>query len=170
MLHPLTPTDIPWLITHMQAHYPPAYNYLWNDAGAWYVATMYNEEKLTEEFEDPRARFYKITAEDEEYGFCKVIAGKAPPGADESLRYYYFQRIYLATNAQGKGIGTEVMKTITVAARTEKYDRIWLETMEIGRAKPFYERLGYYETGKIRLPFPGMKDEFRGLVTLELKL
>jgi GNAT superfamily N-acetyltransferase len=154
----------------MQAHYSPAYAYLWDDAGAWYVATMYNKEKLTEEFQDPRAKFYKIADENEAYGFCKTIAGKAPTGADESLRYFYFQRIYLATNAQGKGIGTRVMEEETATARAEKYARIWLEAMEVGKAKTFYERLGYYATGKIRLPFLGMKDDLRGLVTMELEL
>lgn len=171
LLHPLTLADIPWLSAHMQAHYPPAYAYLWNDAGAWYVANMYNEEKLTEEFKDPRAKFYKIADENNEYGFCKIIEGKPPTtGADNSLKYYYFQRIYLATNAQGKGVGTRIMHHFAELARAANYDRIWLEAMEVGKAKTFYERLGYYPTGMIRLPFPSMKDEMRGLVTMELEL
>lgn len=154
----------------MQNHYPPAYSYLWDDDGAWYVATMYNAEKLTEEFQDSRAKFFRIADKNQEYGFCKVVEGKAPTEANESLKYYYFQRIYLATNAQGKGIGTLIMQQFADVARAADYDCMWLEAMEVGKAKAFYERLGYKVTGKIRLPFPGMKDELRGLLTMELEL
>lgn len=169
-LQPLTPNDIPYLIAHMQAHYSPAYAYLWNDAGAWYVKTMYNLEKLTEEFKEPKARFYRVTDGTTDYGFCKTIPNKAPQGANEQLKYFYLQRLYLATNAQGKGIGSRVMQEITAMAHAQNYNRIWLEAMEIGRAKAFYEKLGYRITDLVQLPFPGMKDEFRGLVTMELTL
>ncbi|PHI18598.1 hypothetical protein CEQ90_16995 [Lewinellaceae bacterium SD302] len=165
MLWRLTAKDIPWIANFMRIHYPPAYAYLWDDDGAWYVKNMYSEEKLAEEFTDERAEFYQVIYVDQAVGYCKIMRDKKPINAD-SGRYLYTQRLYLATEAQGKGIGGRLMRLIVEHARTDNFDYCWLETMEVGDSRRFYERLGFKETGKIRLPFPGMVEELRGLITM----
>lgn len=165
MLRMLTADDIPWISSFMLTHYSPAYAYLWDDDGDWYVKNMYSEEKLAEEFADERAEFYQVIHDDQPVGYCKIIRDKKPTNAN-SGRYLYTQRLYLATEAQGKGIGGRLMRLIIEQARSDKFDYCWLETMEVGDSRRFYERLGFKETGKIRLPFPGMVEELRGLIIM----
>ncbi len=153
----------------MQDHYSPAYAYLWDDDGEWYVNNMYSEEKLREEFADERAEFYQVIHDDQPVGYCKIMRDKKPAD-DAPGRYLYAQRLYLATEAQGKGIGNRLMRLIIEHARTDGYDYCWLEAMEVGDSRRFYERLGFKETGKIRLPFPGMVEELRGLLSMRLAL
>jgi len=163
-------TDIPWIIDHMRVHYPPAYTYLWRDNGAWYLNEMYNTAKLEEEFKHPQATFFCIKDEQRDYGYCKTIAGKPPTQRGRFSNYFYLQRLYLSTHAQGKGIGRWVMHKLLEQATAEGYEAMWLETMEIGKARKFYEHLGFYFIDQVRLPFPGMIDEMRGLNIMEKSL
>ncbi|MEM9835253.1 MAG: GNAT family N-acetyltransferase [Bacteroidota bacterium] len=170
MLTPLTTADIPWITAHMHEHYPPAYTYLWTDHGAWYVANMYNETKLREEFSDQNARFYRVEDPHGVYGYCKVIHGKSPARKGKYTNYFYLQRLYLATQAQGKGIGRRVVEILLEQARTTGHDAVWLETMEVGRSKVFYQRFGFEKIDVVRLPFPGMHDHLRDLAVMERPL
>lgn len=169
-LTPISAQQTSWIIEFMRAHYPPAYEYLWEDAGDWYLRNMYSVEKIAAEFLDPNAGFYQVTHDNVVHGYCKVIAGKSPTHPGQYSNYFYLQRLYLAAEAQGKGIGLAVMQQVIEDARRRGHKGIWLETMEVGRAKAFYERLGFRCIGQVRLPFPGMKDELRGLDTMELGL
>lgn len=164
MLQQITASDIPWIVDFMDKHYSPAYAYLWEDQGEWYVQNMYSQEKLTEEFLNKAAEFYQVIHEGNLIGYCKLIKEKCPPGY-ENQRCFYLQRLYLDTNYQGRGIGGRLMNQLIERTKQEGYDLIWLETMEIGASKRFYERLDFHEVDKIRLPFPGMIEKNRGLLT-----
>ncbi|MEL6276303.1 MAG: GNAT family N-acetyltransferase [Bacteroidota bacterium] len=154
----------------MRIHYPPAYTYLWSDNGAWYLKEMYNAKRLAEEFTDSRAKFYRIEDGQQHYGYCKTISGKPPARYGQYANYCYLQRLYLNTNIQGKGIGGWVMNQLLDQAIANGHDAMWLETMEIGKARKFYERLGFSVIDKVRLPFPGMIEELRGLEVMEKSL
>lgn len=169
LLRQSTKKDIPWITAFMQQHYPPAYAYLWEDKGDWYVETMYNAERLAREFAEPKAEFYQVMQADQCVGFCKLVEGKKPENAPAG-RYFYVQRLYLSTAVQGQGIGRQVMEAVHERAKQVGCDYCWLETMEIGDARRFYERFGYVSIGKRRLPYQGMVEETRGLLILVKKL
>lgn len=153
----------------MQQHYAPAYAYLWEDGGKWYVEKTYSMDQLKGEFKDCAAAFYRVKSGDDAVGYCKTIDGKIPANS-RSGSYFYLQRLYLATDRQGLGIGGRVMQLLEQRAIEKQVDCFWLESMEVGDSRRFYERLGFEQTDRIRLPFPGMIEEYRGLLVMEKTL
>lgn len=169
LLRQSTTLDIPWIVAFMQQHYPPAYAYLWEDDGDWYLKEMYNADKLTEEFADEHAVFYQVIQFGKPIGFCKIIFGKRPENEAQGT-YLYLQRLYLSSEVQGLGIGSQVMDFLHDLAGQKQYDYCWLESMKVGDARRFYERKGYKVIDEIRLPFPGMIDDSRALLVMVKKI
>ncbi|MBB6459805.1 GNAT family N-acetyltransferase [Flammeovirga kamogawensis] len=75
----------------------------------------------------------------------KVIGGAGIGkliGADDSV--CELQKIYLSTDARGKGYGEKVLKHCLTFAKDEGYSKCYLETMpELVKGVALYERLGF---------------------------
>ena len=70
---------------------------------------------------------------------------------DEALDSLYIWRFMVEFKHQGKGYGEQVMKLIIERAKSMPTIRsVSLSyVLSDGNAKPFYERMGFRETGKV---------------------
>lgn len=167
-LHRLSPADAVRVRALMYRIYPSAYEYLWQDGGRWYLEQMYTVEGLRAELADPTAHCWIITALGEEQGFLKLIEQSQP--GEEDGRGLYLQRLYLLPAARGRGLGHQLMQFTFEWARQHGCTYVWLEAMEVSRARNFYARYGFEARGCRRLDFPGMHDEMRGLLLMRAAL
>lgn len=160
----LTPTDAPAVTAFMRTHYPPAYAYLWHDAGAWYLAHEYAAGTLAQVFAQADVEGYWLQDKAGECLGWIQWERKTPPGRHDAGAYLH--RLYLATAVQGRGLGTEAMARFHAWAADWGAPYCWLESMTVGRSRGFYARLGYAAVGEVRLPFAPMRDELRGLTLM----
>ncbi len=88
--------DLRWVEAFALIEYPLAYAYLWRDGGAAYVSEAFSAQALDAELRESGSRLDLVEFEGERVGFCRVVAGKAPPRNSRFERYHYLHRIYLA--------------------------------------------------------------------------
>jgi GNAT superfamily N-acetyltransferase len=93
---------------------------------------------------------------------------KPPEG--EERKSIELERIYLLKAFSGKGIGTEVLTQIIKMSKAEGDEIIWLKSMERSESVRFYKKLRFKTIQKERLPFEGLKDEYRIILTMRLYL
>lgn len=164
-LYRLSEADAGRLQALMYRIYPAAYEYLWQDGGRWYLERMYAVDRLREELNDTNAHCWLLLGADgEELGFLKLLPHDL---ADAEGRGLCLQRLYLLPRAQGQGLGQQLMRYTFDWARRHDYHYIWLEAMEVGRARQFYARYGFTVRSCRRLDFPGMLDDRRGLLLMQ---
>jgi N-acetyltransferase len=77
-----------------------------------------------------------------------LVAAKAKEHSPDEL---YVWRLMIDFKHQGRGYGEQVLRTVIAMARERGvFKRVTLSyVMEEGSAKPFYEKLGFRDTGKI---------------------
>lgn len=162
----LSQKDADWLRSFMQAHYPPAYDYLWTDAGLDYIAKTYSREALTQEFADPAGRAYQILVDGCAEGFCRLVDQQRSPDAAAVTPACYLQRLYLSSACQGRGLGEQILARLIEDARARGWAALWLETMQVGRARHFYERAGFQMIGRKTLVAAKLR---QGMAAMEVR-
>ncbi len=101
------------------------------------------------------AWFRAVMANDTPVGFVMLfdptLALEAAKTQDEALDSLYIWRLMIEFKHQGKGYGEQVMKLIIERAKSMSTIRtVSLSYVQRdGNAKPFYERMGFRETGKV---------------------
>ena len=166
--------------------YPPHYAYLWFDNGEWYTKTMYATAVLAAEIADPNVLYViatDATADDKnDLGYMKLTldyplsigqgfslgAGSGSQIAAPSA--LYLDRIYLAENAVGKGIGTKLVEMSLEIAKKMGKTAIWLAAMDSSKAVKMYEKMGFAECGTWSLDFEKMRPEYRGMILMVKEL
>ncbi|MGW7684063.1 N-acetyltransferase family protein [Kribbella sp. NPDC054772] len=77
---------------------------------------------------------------------------QAAPDADGT---YYISRIEIAPEAQGRGVGTTLLRRLVERARESGAAAVELHVLQLNRARELYERLGFQviaeEPPKLRL-------------------
>ena len=152
--------------------YREYYLHLWLPGGAdWYMHEhAYHPGKIKTELEDAQNLHYIVYDNDAATGYLKLKLGSKLPG-DEQRNALEIERIYLHRHAAGKGTGKQLMLFSEDIARLHHKDLIFLKAMDSSHdAIAFYKKLGYRECGTHTLPFPLMKEEYRGMVVLKKDL
>lgn len=149
--------------------YKDFYLHLWYDGGAWYINHSFNKTVIEEELMHPNHIFFLINEDNGTIGFLKLNIDR-PLKNFEGRDAIELGRIYLTKSSIGKGIGRSVMKFCFDYARQLNKELIWLKAMDTSDAVGFYEALGFKHYGRLRLEFPQMKEEFRGMVVMMKEL
>ena len=101
------------------------------------------------------AWFRAVMANDTPVGFVMLFDPtmniEAAKAGDEALDSLYIWRLMIEFKHQGKGYGEQVMKLIIDRAKfMPAINAVSLSyVLRDGNAKPFYERMGFRETGKV---------------------
>lgn len=169
-LHPVNAADQQRLYTFMQRIYPPAYQHFWQDQGQWYLNHIYGPEAFERDMAAKHAFFYFVYWETELIGIFRWLEDEPlidlPAKSASKL-----QRVYLAPEAQGKGIGKALLGWLIARQKDLGYALLWLDVMDVQlQAKNFYTNLGFVETSHVLLEFPLMHDAVRRMNRVYLKL
>jgi diamine N-acetyltransferase len=178
LIEKLTPADAHRLSLLAIRCYPPHYAYLWFDGGKWYTETMYPADVLAEEISDPNVVYFIASDGQEDLGYMKLkydyplsigqgfSFGNGSGSLIDAPNALYLDRIYLAKNAVGKGLGTKLIGMSLEIARKMGKTAVWLAAMDSSRAREMYEKQGFVECGNWQLDFEKMRPEYRGMVLM----
>lgn len=160
------------LMSLARAIYQEYYLHLWNPKGAnWYMYEYaYAYGKLKEELADKNNLHFIIYDEEKPMGYLKIKI-------DAQLEGYNIkdcleiERIYLHKSISGKGFGKKLMILSEEIACKHQKQIIFLKAMDTSNdVIAFYQNCGFTICGKLSLPFPQMKEEYRGMIILQKKL
>lgn len=115
---------------------------------AAFLEANYGHAQQRAELEDPAIETMVVEQGDAWLGFAQLRFGKpAPPGV--TLPHgAELGRIYLGPQAQGRGIGSALLREIERRARARGRDGLWLNVwQEAPQALAFYRREGFEPCG-----------------------
>ena len=168
-IQPLHVSDAATLSALAKAIYVEHYLHLWHPGGAdWYMHEYaYPEAKLRNELADANNLHYIVYDENKKAcGYLKLRINAVLEGREQE-NCFEIERIYLHRSATGKGIGQLLMQYAEEKARKLNKDLIFLKAMDSSLdAIGFYKKMGYQPCGTLQLPFPLIKEEYRGMLIL----
>ncbi|WP_018616031.1 GNAT family N-acetyltransferase [Segetibacter koreensis] len=148
--------------------YSDHYLHLWHDQGKWYTDKYFSIERLTSELINPNSAFYLAFYNEFVAGFLKINL-HAP--LDNNKNALELERIYLAKNFEGKGIGKTLIQLTFAIAKESNKDLIWLKAMDSSVGPiAFYKKMGFEISGIYELKHVLMKEELRGMVIMTKKM
>lgn len=113
-----------------------------------FLAEVYGEAQQRAELEDAQVETLVAEERGEWLGFAQIRFGKAVPDGVDLPRGAELGRIYLAPAAQGRGIGSRLLREIERRTRARGRDGLWLNVwQEAPQALAFYTREGFAITG-----------------------
>ncbi|MEM1326448.1 MAG: GNAT family N-acetyltransferase [Bacteroidota bacterium] len=151
----------------MRRIYPAAYAHLWKDGGAQYVEQLYRTDNFYQELDLPCSLYYFVNYEGERVGILRLVQHQNVHGEydEQSTK---LQRIYLAPELQGKGIGKLLIAWCSTQFLQQEGDRIWLEVMETeSKALGFYQRVGFEIVDNFEFDAEMMYPHLRGMYLME---
>lgn len=147
----------------MERIYPPAFAYLWPDAGAWYVNHVHSRESLERDLAQPDALYYHVFFREELVGIYRLKLNTELvdfPG-EPTLK---LDRLYLDDAMRGQGIGSALVEYAKRETRRLGKSILWLERMDTNEATiAFYQKCGFMDGSAFRLTFEQMHPEYRGM-------
>lgn len=162
-LRTITPEDHAKHFALMERIYPPAFAYLWPDAGAWYVDRTHNQAALLADLSVPGAPYYHVYYQEELIGIFRLkLHTENPdyPGAS-ALK---LDRVYLDDAVRGQGVGSVLIEYAKAETIRLGKSLLWLERMNTNEATiGFYRKHRFVDGGEFRLPFEQMYSHFRGM-------
>ena len=166
-LQHITIEDQPQLIKLLESIYPPAYKHLWIDEDcSFYLDKFYSPENLKIELSDSNAAYYFVHYKSNLAGIFRFIHHKSYSDFPNK-KATYLNRIYLAEDAQGKGVAQHLFNWLEIIVKENENDLIWLKAMDSqNQALRFYEKQGYRYGSKTQLDFELMHSELRGMHTM----
>lgn len=108
-----------------------------------FLEEAYNLETLQKEFSENNSRLFLACEDKEVVGFVRL---RESDEAKEQLgaNTLELQRLYIATSAQGKSVGKQLMEKAMAYALEKKYEWIWLGVWERNfKAQRFYAHWGF---------------------------
>ena len=169
-LAPIRPEDHQVHLALMQRIYPPAFAYLWPDEGAWYIDHVHGKQAFLRDLDTPDTPYYHVYHHEQLVGIFRLKLHVPCPDAPE-LRALKLDRLYLADEVRGQGIGQALMAYTLEETRRLGKEIIWLDRMDSNEATiRFYRKLGFTECGQFRLPFEQMYPKYRGMWRVLLKV
>ena len=113
-----------------------------------FIDEVFSYEKLLAELDLPNNIFLLAYADDEVAGYVRMRDKNIPETSLATDNIIEIARIYTATSAIGKGIGTALMHECIALAKEKKRGFIWLGVWEKNeKAIRFYERFGFKHFG-----------------------
>lgn len=155
-----------------QEIYQEHYLHLWQPGGAdWYMYThAYAPDVIQKELRDPDNLHYLVSYENVVIGYLKLNIPTSLPNTPIG-NTLEIERIYLKKTQTGKGIGKKIMQFCESIARKNNCTYLLLKAMDSSDAAlRFYQHQGYQITGSLSLPFPLLKNEYRGMFILQKNL
>ena len=164
-----TKDDIDLLVRIFLQSYRENYLYLWFDGGENYMQANFTAERLNEELSDPNAAFFLVYDDQRPIGVIKLNIDKGLGNypADGALE---LERIYFIKEGLGKGLGKEAIDFVENFARERNKSIVWLKAMDSSPAVNFYLKRNFRITGETWLGYEEMKDEYKRMVIMVLKL
>ncbi len=116
---------------------------------AAFKPTMYAPALQAAELADAHTRFIMAEAAGAAVAYLKLNT-HAAPAAIAAKRPLQIDRLYIARQWTGQGLGALLMQFALDKAKEEGYDVVWLTVWEQNeRAIRFYERYGFREMGEL---------------------
>ena len=165
-IEPLKPSDSLELSEIALRAYADHFRYLWYDNGDAYMERSFSPPALENELNDDANLFFAAYFNDEAAGFLKLRPENTLPlFADADA--FEIERIYLAKEYKGKGIGKQMMNTAAEIAGSMGKDLIWLKVMAGNDASiAFYKSCGYLICREECLKQPGLRPEHSGMYVM----
>lgn len=169
-IEPLQPKDSLLLSAIARRAYADHFRYLWYDDGEAYMERSFSPKALENELSDFANLFFAAYFKDKAAGFLKIRPENTLP-LFAGAKAFEIERIYLAKEFKGKGIGKRMMDTAAGIAGSMGKDLIWLKVMagndtSIG----FYRSCGYSICGEEVLKQPGLRPEHSGMYVMRKDL
>jgi GNAT superfamily N-acetyltransferase len=149
--------------------YTPYYRDLWEPGGMEaYLESLYEPVQLASELADPNLQFEIAYIGAQPVGFSKYhhrCDRADTPNAG------YLERVYVAPQVNGQGVGRELIARLITTARDDGRDWIWLQAMTHA-SKPLarYRSLGFEECAQVRLSAPRVRPSEAAMVVMRLAL
>ena len=114
-----------------------------------YVNKAFDVNNIRAEIEDPAATFLMASDGGADVGFAKLVESQAPVCVDGPAPVE-LERIYVASDRTGAGIGAPLLEGTMTVARDIGFQTLWLGVWEHNEgAIRFYRRHGFREIGTI---------------------
>ena len=104
-------------------------------------------DELERAYDELVAREGRIVVVAERDGEVVGMAHLEPSGAENATHRGEVQRVAVAADARGAGVGRGLMEALEREARAARLTLLWLTTHADSPACAFYESLGYAELG-----------------------
>lgn len=112
-----------------------------------YLEQSFNINKVSGELSNSNSLFYFLYANGELAGYLKLNEASSQTDIND-MQSLEIERIYVAKEFQGEGLGNVLMNRAIDIANTGKNLYVWLGVWEKNdRAILFYKKNGFYEVG-----------------------
>jgi len=125
-----------------------------------YLNSQFSDEKLLEELQHPRTRFFLAYHNGIPAAFTKVRDDRKAKKLEE-IKAIEIQRIYVLQEYQGFSLGKAMLDMIKELARKDGYQTIWLQVWQKNnKAIRFYQKAGFtvFETASFLLGSSSQQD------------
>ena len=125
-----------------------------------YLNSQFSDEKLLEELQHPRTRFFLAYLNGIPAAFTKVRDDRKAKKLEE-IKAIEIQRIYVLQEYQGFSLGKAMLDMIKELAREDGYQTIWLQVWQKNnKAIRFYQKAGFtvFETASFLLGSSSQQD------------
>jgi len=125
-----------------------------------YLNSQFSDEKLLEELQHPRTRFFLAYLNGIPAAFTKVRDDRKAKKLEE-IKAIEIQRIYVLQEYQGFSLGKAMLDMIKDLARKDGYQTIWLQVWQKNnKAIRFYQKAGFtvFETASFLLGSSSQQD------------
>jgi len=125
-----------------------------------YLNSQFSDEKLLEELQHPRTRFFLAYLNGIPAAFTKVRDDRKAKKLEE-IKAIEIQRIYVLQEYQGFSLGKAMLDMIKELARKDGYQTIWLQVWQKNnKAIRFYQKAGFtvFETASFLLGSSSQQD------------
>lgn len=113
-------------------------------AFAQYCQTAFSLEKIQAEMAQADAEFYFARAGETVAAYLKLNIGRQPVEDWDGSAAMQIERVYVAPDFQGAGLGTQLLQFADERARATRARWIWLSVWQKSpRTIAFYSRHGY---------------------------
>lgn len=157
------------LLSLIQRIYPTVYKHLWkNEDCSFYINKFYNPKQLQKELLEKDSEYYFIIYNNKTVGICRIQFNK-PLNVNKTE--VYINRIYLGSEAQGKGVAKTIFNWIEIRAKEKKCELLWLKVMDTQKqAIKFYTKQDFKVNSKTSLDFNLLHKPLRGMYIMTKEL
>ncbi len=147
----------------MKRIYLPVYEHLWKDDGSWYIEHTYSLKTLQEELAELNAAYFFVHYQAQVSGILRIVRDKAFVDFPDR-RALKLHRLYLGSEAQGRGVGQCLMSWVEAQARIHGNEILWLDVMDTQeQALHFYQRSGFQKGSSEKLAFEMIHKHYAGM-------
>lgn len=119
------------------------------DVLSTYLDANYTASAIISEIEHPTRHYLVITLSDEPIGFLCLRTDTDDESVQDYPNRVEIQRVYVATQYHGKGVGQMLLRAAFEKAKEMGYAYVWLGVWENAMGpRKFYEKAGFKQVGQ----------------------